>query len=906
MSRLFLNILNMSLSASWLILAVLLVRPLLKKAPKWVNVLLWGIVALRLLCPISLESGLSLLPTKEPISPQIMTDYYPKLSTEVQAINQAIRPYIPQELASASGANSLQLMIPAAAILWISGVAVLLLYFAISYWRLRRRVATAVRIRRNIYQSEYVSFPFVLGIFKPIIILPYDLPEGDIRHVVAHERAHIQRRDHWWKPLGFLLLSIYWFNPLLWVAYILLCRDIELACDERVIRKLGSDGRADYTQALVESSVNRRMIAACPLAFGELGVKERVKSVMNYRRPSFWIVVGAILICVVVAVCFLTNPRRSDRQVGITGVYGTVLDQGMSVVSEDDREERPYICLRCADGEELLLWASEERVTAGDYLGSYVKARVRTDGAGSLLLVTQVRPDTPIWGESPEEAIENAILGQHRGEEAEDGFPTASFELLATETGQASAPDRQATVTFYGLALYQCFNKVDGQLTVLSGSHIPTALTFAVDEAGRYSLKEYWMPRDGSYYSDDIRAKFPPYVWPDTQKYIDKQKLSNLAKAEAYFLELPPEPSATQVEQPPAASNLEELAYFLELAATDRKYRAMDPGRESELLQEYGALLDGFALFSRESEDGTLFYIAGAYLGPAEDRPFAGLLSGTSGTGSDMVQTLYWEEDSRETIEGVIRIQSSHFVYSWESGLILITPNDTGWDLQEVYNNYLRFSGAYLLDASSRGVALCTPEGPYLEVYLISDKWGELTERLPLTEEAAAAILAEGRVALPEGTGFTARLQLGQDSSRNVMEDALWYNQQLGVPQTVLDLAVERCGYRLVSSRDIRGELLEARLDCSWLDTPLYAKEQDLSQLGSILKNAEFGYVGACGFGAKLTIRLEDGTELVLYKGTDGCDSMVYGSYGGYFIGTGQNQVFWELFGLDPYTHQPK
>ena len=196
------------------------------------------------------------------------------------------------------------------AIVWVIGILLLAAYTTISYRRLHRKIDTAVWYRDNIFRSEYVSSPFVLGIIKPRIYLPFKLNGKDLEHVVAHEQAHIRRKDNWWKPLGFLLLTIHWFNPLMWLAYMLLCRDIELACDEKVIRKLGNEQRADYTQALVTCSVNRRMITACPLAFGEVGVKERVKSVMNYKKPAFWVIVPAVILCVVVAVCFLTNPME--------------------------------------------------------------------------------------------------------------------------------------------------------------------------------------------------------------------------------------------------------------------------------------------------------------------------------------------------------------------------------------------------------------------------------------------------------------------------------------------------------------------------------------------------------------------------------------------------------------------
>lgn len=310
MSELFLKIVNMSISASWIVVAVLALRFCLKKAPKWVNALLWGIVAVRMVFPFSIESVLSLMPSAETISPTIMMEQTPSVQTGVPVLNHVINPVISGSLTPAPGAsaNPLQIWIPVLAWIWLFGIAALFLYSAVSYWCLRRKVCEAVILRDNIYQSENVCSPFVLGIIRPKIYLPYHMDSREMGHVIAHEQTHICRRDHWWKPLGFLLLTIHWFNPLMWLSYVLLCRDIELACDEKVIREMSNEQRADYTQALVACSVDRRLIAACPLAFGEIGVKERVKSVMNYKKPAFWIVLASVIVCAVIAVCFLTNP----------------------------------------------------------------------------------------------------------------------------------------------------------------------------------------------------------------------------------------------------------------------------------------------------------------------------------------------------------------------------------------------------------------------------------------------------------------------------------------------------------------------------------------------------------------------------------------------------------------------
>ena len=375
MNELFLKIINMSISASWLILAVLILRLVLKKAPKWVNVLLWGIVAVRLICPLSFESALSLIPSSETIPLDIEMAAKPTIDSGVPAINSVVNPVLssfapPQHVLTS--ANPLQIWIPILNIIWLIGVGALLLYTAVSYWRLCRKVDTAVRYKGNIFQSENVSSPFVLGIIKPRIYLPFNMNGQDLEHVVAHEQAHIRRKDHWWKPLGFLLLTIHWFNPLMWLAYVLLCRDIEFACDEKVIKELGNEQRADYTQALVVCSVNRRMIAACPLAFGEVGVKDRVKSVMNYKKPAFWVIIIAVIICVGVAACFLTNPKQDRYTLRIVVPAGS--QEEFVYTEEEVSTVRNSIKIWSGDGlgdTEVLLFPVNKTAETG-YTATYL------------------------------------------------------------------------------------------------------------------------------------------------------------------------------------------------------------------------------------------------------------------------------------------------------------------------------------------------------------------------------------------------------------------------------------------------------------------------------------------------------------------------------------------------------
>lgn len=317
MSVIFLKLLNLSISASWLVLVVLVLRLVLKRAPKWVDVLLWGMVALRLMLPFSIESALSLIPSAETLSPEVVQfDPAPTITSGVELIDNAVNPSLSESFAAAplASVNLLYVWTYLAGWVWLIGLAAMLLYALVSYLRLRRRVSASIPLRENIYVCDEVPSPFILGIVHPRIYLPSALDEAQRGSVLSHERAHLARRDHWWKPLGYALLAVYWFNPLLWLAYTLLCRDIELACDERVLRGMDAGQVKDYSSALLACSVPRRMLAACPLAFGEVGVGARVKNALRYKKPAFWVVAASVAVCVVVAVCFLTNPERATMK----------------------------------------------------------------------------------------------------------------------------------------------------------------------------------------------------------------------------------------------------------------------------------------------------------------------------------------------------------------------------------------------------------------------------------------------------------------------------------------------------------------------------------------------------------------------------------------------------------------
>lgn len=315
MEAVFLKVLNMGLTASWLILAVLLIRFMLKKAPKWISCLLWALVAFKLICPFSIESALSLIPSSEPLPERIITDNTFQVNTGIGLVDAPVNAYLDDhgdEDVSAPADDGNRVM-HTLGIFWLAGVMLFLLYGFVSYRRLYRITRVSARLEGNIFLCDAIDTPFILGVIKPRIYLPSGMEKEQAAYVVSHERAHLKRRDHWWKPLGFLILSVYWFWPLCWISYILLCRDIELACDERVIRELGQESKKPYAEALVACSVKPGGIAACPLAFGETDVRERVKNVLHYKKPAFWIVLAALLCCIAAALCFLTSPKQDGE-----------------------------------------------------------------------------------------------------------------------------------------------------------------------------------------------------------------------------------------------------------------------------------------------------------------------------------------------------------------------------------------------------------------------------------------------------------------------------------------------------------------------------------------------------------------------------------------------------------------
>lgn len=343
MDNIFLEIFNTGIMAGWLVLAVLLARLLLKNAPAWAKCALWAIVGVRLVWPFEIESILSLVPSAQTLPPVALTAPAPEIHTGFNALNSTINPTFTQTFQPepAASVNPLQVVVAVASILWLAGMVAMAAYAALSYLRLRRRVRVSMPAGEGVYLCDHISSPFILGLIRPKIYMPSDLPKEKWDSILAHERAHLARRDHWWKPLGFLLLTVFWFHPLLWLAYILLCRDVELACDEKVIRTLSPEEKQAYSETLLECSMPRKWITACPLAFGETGVKQRIKAVLHYKKPTLWIIIAALIVCSVLAVCFLTEPaEQSDEP---------------AIITEDDVANKQFVYIKPGAGSEFYI-----------------------------------------------------------------------------------------------------------------------------------------------------------------------------------------------------------------------------------------------------------------------------------------------------------------------------------------------------------------------------------------------------------------------------------------------------------------------------------------------------------------------------------------------------------------------
>ncbi len=521
------ELLRINLVASIVILIIIGARLILKRAPKVFSYALWGIVLIRLLIPVSIPSPVSVIPDTPAVSGAVINSALPDI--EFETVRDREQNYYESQTASSEDEVQVYLShtmepIIYLSIAWLVGMSCMVLYSGISCRRIRKKVRIAVPLRDNIWIADDIKSPFVIGFYKPKIYLPCNLEEKEQEYIILHEQHHIRRFDHIIKTLAFLALTIHWFNPLVWIAFILACRDMEMSCDEAVIRKLGSDVRADYSASLLTLATGRRIIAGTPLAFGEGDTKGRIRNLAKWKKPAICVLVLTIIICFVLGVCLLTDRvSRHTRLVGITFYYGEVTEQ----TAEGNT---PYIHVLCNDGSDKVFYyeAGNEDIP-NDLVGKHVKIRAKLQELTGNFFTTQVTQVPDAWFDNLDAAIQNAILAHHNShtyERHDRVLKCASYFTYASEGCAPAGSSQVELVTEYGIVYHQNYHLDNGKLVEEGGCNVPTVLTFRVDDYGHYYLAEYWEPRDGNHYSEDIKAKYPPFVWPDTQKILFEQKIS--------------------------------------------------------------------------------------------------------------------------------------------------------------------------------------------------------------------------------------------------------------------------------------------------------------------------------------------------------------------------------------------
>ena len=864
MDSLFTSVLEISWQAGLIALAVMAVRPLLRRAPRRAVCMLWLLVALRLLLParLTVESPVSL---QQPESPPIQA--YQELRQQ-EKVYVSVPPEQRPEMAGPAAAQGFALLDQLPAI-WLTGVGCMALYMALSLLRMRWRLRAAPRIQDNVYRCTDWSTPFVLGVIAPRIYVPETVSEQDFPQVLAHERCHIRRWDHVWKPLAFLLLAVNWFNPVLWAAYVLLGRDMERACDEMVLKNADAAQRAAYSRALVACAAQPKMAAVCPLAFGEVAVKERVKNVLNYKKPALWAVILLVVAAAIIGACLLTKPAGKDAGVpdaetlyalrteyigdnaAVSGIldalgfraagaagdgqaytysfevetasepYGVVVRYAFAGAlpqrtAEWNREmaRRGYLALALIDNAEWLRWEDvgaegETPVSGTVYAGDYVAAdynAVRESAAGlqALMDVLQARLEDGSIVYYPGDALPDFTEITPWPILGEDGVVSAKAEDYGIVYGAAQLPDWETVPLSYLCAYYLNADGAyaEGAMDVLAHRY----------QQAPNTVKAYLRRLAGQQVPDG-RGDASEVLLADISRYAMSQLTGGLPVAASY------ERDQLSISVSEVYSVTYRTVTYDENYSEDIPVYEVGSGAQLSVIKG-----EGFTLYGRYNEENVALH------------------------NGDVVEL------------------TEQFV-----GL--------GMDGQYAVRFQYRSGGAPAAE---------------LEVYQITWEVGDSTKQVvPLTEEQVQTILSEQGIVQPEWYTVCADLrQNGADVASYMGTD---YEP---VPPTVLKILTEQCGYTFVTPEDFRGNMTSAKLEFYGGETYTAAKA-DLPALQKMLTNARaYGGASSCGFGAKLTVTFDDGRTVSVLKGTDSCASFMFGSWSSAMVSDSENRQFWQMFGV--------
>lgn len=862
MDSLFTSVLEISWQAGLIALAVIVVRPLLRRAPRRAVCMLWLLVALRLLLParLTVESPVSL---QQPESPPIQA--YQELRQQ-EKVYVSAPPEQRLEMAGPAAAQGFALLDQLPAI-WLTGVGCMALYMALSLLRMRWRLRAAPRIQDNVYRCTDWSTPFVLGVLAPRIYVPETVSEQDFPQVLAHERCHIRRWDHVWKPLAFLLLAVNWFNPVLWAAYVLLGRDMERACDEMVLKNATPIQRAAYSRALVACAAQPKMAAVCPLAFGEVAVKERVKNVLNYKKPALWAVILLVVAAAIIGVCLLTRPAAEKT--------------GIPEAEKLYALRTPYVGNNSAVGAILDALGFRAAGAAGDGQAYTYSFEVETASEPYGVVVRYA-----FAGALPQRSAEWNRQMARRGYLALALIDNA--EWLRWEDIGAEGETPVSGTVYAGDYVAADYNAVRGSAAGLQAlmDTLQACLedgSIVYYEGDAQPSFEETMPWSSTGENDpcSVRAEDYGIVYNDTLPDWDTLPLSYLC---AYYLngdgayaEGAMDVLAHRYQKAP---NTVE-AYLRRLAGQ----QAPDGrGDASEVL------LADISRYAMSQLTGGL-PVAASY---ERDQ----LSISVSEVYSVTYRTVTYDENYSEDIP----------MYEVGSGAQLSVIKGEGFTLYGRYNEEnvalhngdvvelteqfvgLGMDGQYAVRFQYRSAA----ETAELEVYQITwETGGSAKQVVPLTEEQVQAIQSEKGLVQPEWHQVCAELhRSGEDDVR------YWGTADYPVPPTVLKILTEQCGYTFVTPEDFRGNMTSAKLEFYGGETYTAAKA-DLPALQKMLTNARaYGGASSCGFGAKLTVTFDDGRTVSVLKGTDSCASFMFGSWSSAMVSDSENRQFWQMFGV--------
>ena len=862
MDSLFTSVLEISWQAGLIALAVMAVRPLLRRAPRRAVCMLWLLVALRLLLParLTVESPVSL---QQPESPPIQA--YQELRQQ-EKVYVSAPPEQRLEMAGPAAAQGFALLDQLPAI-WLTGVGCMALYMALSLLRMRWRLRAAPRIQDNVYRCTDWSTPFVLGVLAPRIYVPETVSEQDFPQVLAHERCHIRRWDHVWKPLAFLLLAVNWFNPVLWAAYVLLGRDMERACDEMVLKNATPIQRAAYSRALVACATQPKMAAVCPLAFGEVAVKERVKNVLNYKKPALWAVILLVVAAAIIGVCLLTKPAGKDAGVPDAETLYALRTEyiGDNAAVSGILDALGFRAAGAAGDGQAYTYSFEVETASEPY-----GVVVRYAFAGALPQRTaEWNREMARRGYLALALIDNAEWLRWEDVGAEGETPVSGTvyagDYVAADYNavRGSAAGLQALMD----TLQACLE--DGSIVYYEGDAQPSF--------------EETMPWSSTGENDpcSVRAEDYGIVYNDTLPDWDTLPLSYLC---AYYLngdgayaEGAMDVLAHRYQQAPNTVK----AYLRRLAG-----QQVPDGRgdASEVL------LADISRYAMSQLTGGL-PVAASY---ERDQ----LSISVSEVYSVTYRTVTYDENYSEDIP----------VYEVGSGAQLSVIKGEGFTLYGRYNEEnvalhngdvvelteqfvgLGMDGQYAVRFQYRSAA----ETAELEVYQITWEVGDSTKQVvPLTEEQVQTILSEKGTVQPEWHQVCATLhRSGEDDVR------YWGTADYPVPPTVLKILTEQCGYTFVTPEDFKGNMTSAKLEFYGGET-YTADKADLPALQRMLTNARaYGGGTSCGFGAKLTVTFDDGRTVSVLKGTDSCASFTFGSWNSAMVSDSENRQFWQMFGV--------